>query len=960
MEVRLALLLACAVYGAQLAPDESGLVSHLSDTDDYLTDLGETAMSTSKEGVMSFLGQPEMTLGEIQAVADGSRMLSTAGVKAFKGKFVRLAEKIKSQSLKQTALMLAQTSSKTLLKTDKRQGLQLIFSKLEALEKKVAQEGTDDKTYIMEEREKCGKNIQAASAIITSANEKINSNNIQIRSDHDLITRSRQEHKTSRVSESSVQEEFKSMAEERVDTKSAFAQRIDERNKAIDVMIKATFIVCEKFRRFKDTDQCKSIKARPDVNVPGEKVFPPSPSEALPPPWRNETDIPADKEATKAYEASQAEAWAALAEQDEALQGSDNPENLPMHVKTPRQMSMSRDEVELAEDDEVPAKVSRSEKPGVRMLTALAKHATRARLNSRYALPITELAIAMGAGKTRKAKNIVQILLDVKEITVEEQRKDKEELVGQMDSFFARAWDMRNAMNEEGSKQDELLNAMDAASSRMSSMLQDTEEQRQAMTTQLEVRTLEQDRCAKENEEFGIREAVRVEDLENLVKLTSLLRSLYDKVEPVACPIADNKVMCSNKDNGWCVFTDKESNDQRCSCNHGFYGNTCEKKMCPGDGQDLYMAKNAEGGRNEGVCSGHGNCDSDTGTCTTCDEGWYHGPKKACELKHCPASQDGSVDENCSGHGTCDKKRGICHCEEGFSGPGCENKSCPNSNGVLYPFNSANACNGRGACDVETGKCACTQPYYGDSCEKSKCPDDCLGVGGCNAETGKCACPEGRHGSSCEFYTCPKDCNSPTGGNCNRLTGKCVCKMGYIGESCEISTRCSLPQNSVKEQNWYTVWDKPGWITCPQGQLMSGLRRSVCNSLACLEAGRCAAPCEGIGENEKRLEVRHCYHSLDWYASFDKEGWSKCDPNYYVSGLYRSCDSLYCLQMAKCCSYKDSRWAQCQEVNWFAPFNGPGWVKVPDHQFISGFYRGAGHQLKDIDKAWSCGVVQGY
>jgi hypothetical protein len=35
-------------------------------------------------------------------------------------------------------------------------------------------------------------------------------------------------------------------------------------------------------------------------------------------------------------------------------------------------------------------------------------------------------------------------------------------------------------------------------------------------------------------------------------------------------------------------------------------------------------------------------------------------------------------------------------------------------------------------------------------------------------------------------------------------------------------------------------------------------------------------------------------------------------------------------------------------------------VKVPDHQFISGLYRGAGHKLKDIDKAWSCGFVQGY
>merc|ERR1711981_938626 len=337
-----------------------------------------------------------------------------------------------------------------------------------------------------------------------------------------------------------------------------------------------------------------------------------------------------------------------------------------MHVKSPK-MSLSRDEVELAEDDEVPVKVKKSERHGVQMLSALAKHATRVRMNSRYALPITELAIAMSAGKTRKAKNIVQILLDVKEITVEEQRKDKEELVVQLDSFYSRAWDMRAAMNAESAKQAELLNSMDAASGRMSMMLQDTEEQRQAMNTQLEVRTLEQDRCAKENEEFGIREAVRVEDLENLVKLTSLLRSLYDKVEPVACPKAENKVMCSNKDNGWCVFTDKESNDQRCSCNHGYYGTTCEKMMCPGDGQDLYMAKNADGARNEGVCSGHGNCDSDTGVCAQCDEGWYHSPKKACDLKHCPASKDC----NAPTAGNCNRLTGSCVCKMGYIGKSC-------------------------------------------------------------------------------------------------------------------------------------------------------------------------------------------------------------------------------------------------------------------------------------------------
>jgi hypothetical protein len=955
--VQIGVLVVCAVYGAQLNLDEGTLVSDLSDGD-YLTDLGESQMS--KEGMVSFLGQPEISLGEIQAIADGSRMLDEAGVKAFKGKFIKLAEKINSQDLKQSALMLAQTSSSSLLRSNnKRKGLQLIFSKLEDLEKKVEQEGKDDTAYIMEEREKCAKSIKAASEIITASNDKIKANDIQIRTDHDLITRSRDSHKQSRISESSVQNEFKSMAEERTDTQAAFKQRIDERNKAIDVMVKATFIVCEKFRKFKDTDQCKSIKSRPDVNVPGEKVFPPSPSESMPPPWRNESLIDADKQATKAYEDSQAEAWAALQEQDEALQGSPNPENLPMHEPSPK-ASMSHEEVELAEDDEVPSEVASNEKPGLRMLSSLAKHANRERISPRYAMPITELAIAMSAGKTRKAKNIVQILLDVKEITVEEQRKDKEDLVVQLDSFYKRAWELRSAMSAESTKQEELLNTMEAASGRMEQMLQDTEEQRQQMNSQLEVRTLDEDRCAKENEEFGMRQAVRVEDLENLVKLTSLLRSLYDKVEPTACPLAENKIMCTNKDNGWCVFTDKETNEQRCSCNHGYYGTACEKVMCPGEGQDLYMAKNADGGRNDGVCSNHGDCDSDTGMCTTCDDGFYHGEKKACELKHCPPSKDGTVDEKCSGHGSCDTIRGICSCEEGFSGPGCENQSCPNSNGVLYAYTSGNACNGRGACDVDSGKCACTQPYYGDSCEKSKCPDDCLGLGGCNAQTGKCACPEGRHGTSCEFYTCPKDCNGPSSGGCNRLTGKCVCKMGYIGDSCEISTRCSQPQNSVKEQNWYTVWDKPGWVTCPQGQLLSGLRRSVCESLACLEAGRCAAPCEGIGENEKPLEVRHCYHSLDWYGSFDKEGWSKCDPNYYVSGLYRSCDSLYCLQMAKCCSYKESRWAECQEVNWFAPFNGPGWVKVPDHQFISGFYRGDGHTLKDIDKAWSCGLVQGY
>lgn len=131
--------------------------------------------------------------------------------------------------------------------------------------------------------------------------------------------------------------------------------------------------------------------------------------------------------------------------------------------------------------------MTEDDKPGLDDLKSLAAHATRERLDSRYALPITELAIAVGAGKARKAKNIVQILLDVRDITIDEQRKDKEDLVIQLDSFYARAWDMRASMNAESAKQAELLNTMDAAHGRMQMMLQDTEEQLQAMKTQLSV-----------------------------------------------------------------------------------------------------------------------------------------------------------------------------------------------------------------------------------------------------------------------------------------------------------------------------------------------------------------------------------------------------------------------------------------------------------------------------------------
>jgi len=95
----------------------------------------------------------------------------------------------------------------------------------------------------------------------------------------------------------------------------------------------------------------------------------------------------------------------------------------------------------------------------------------------------------------------------------------------------------------------------------------------------------------------------------------------------------------------------------------------------------------------------------------------------------------------------------------------------------------------------------------------------------------------------------------------------------------------------------------------------------------------------------------------------DMEGWSKCLPDYFVAGLYRSCESLYCLNMAKCCSLKEARWALCGKALWGSKFNNVGRANLGEagsHAFITGFKRSKGHTISAIDEASYCGFVRGY
>merc|ERR1711998_241832 len=58
------------------------------------------------------------------------------------------------------------------------------------------------------------------------------------------------------------------MQTQRTEESDVIRVEVDERNKAIDVLVKALFLVCERFNRFKNTDLCMQIKSQPDIEEP--------------------------------------------------------------------------------------------------------------------------------------------------------------------------------------------------------------------------------------------------------------------------------------------------------------------------------------------------------------------------------------------------------------------------------------------------------------------------------------------------------------------------------------------------------------------------------------------------------------------------------------------------------------------------------------------------------------------
>jgi hypothetical protein len=152
-----------------------------------------------------------------------------------------------------------------------------------------------------------------------------------------------------------------------------------------------------------------------------------------------------------------------------------------------------------------------------------------------------------------------------------------------------------------------------------------------------------------------------------------------------------------------------------------------------------------------------------------------------------PCYNGRSCDLLCTGNGVCVANTCVCRNSSnlldpgrGFTGPFCEQKTCPSINEF--------ACSGHGSCDTpESQICACDTGYKGAGCEKADCLDDCNGRGQCAVVDVGAGLTEARCFNCTGGYMGLASCDIPctNGVEIPRNQEVCVCNDCYSGPSCD-------------------------------------------------------------------------------------------------------------------------------------------------------------------------------
>jgi len=371
----------------------------------------------------------------------------------------------------------------------------------------------------------------------------------------------------------------------------------------------------------------------------------------------------------------------------------------------------------------------------------------------------------------------------------------------------------------------------------------------------------------------------------------------------------------------------------------------------------------------------------------------------------------GDTQYECSGHGTAIVSFmgyyvGTCECEENFYGPSCEFQKCL-TGAKLYDAKTAAVCYGRGTCQNNPnpgtgesvgGTCDCNSMSAGQHCVERRCPgftkpaegeapvegfggEECgKGLGKCLADpatygiyTGRCMCALGTScgiedqdahcPGACIYNKCQSNCGgantdgATNTGLCDRFSGYCMCDPNDIFNGPD----CQVPMRGPSEwMAWYTQFDKWGWATCKQGRLMTGLKgdgQQTMDALYNIAKAQCQEPYENHMKIERAVEKHRCYHE-NWWKKFDTRGGKFCRRNYFLAGMFRShCNSLYCIEMAKCCNVKRSVWIDCKwnpVPSGWTRSDASGATVSGSQAFMVGFFRTKLHTLNGIKHVRQC------